>query len=100
MPLPAQRVQEQSGGLLAGEILLPADEIAVANGKAAPDARVYVVGTDLLQLVLDAPRHDVLVFGQKIHGPDSAIGEILLDVGEAGDRLVLHEILAIGELRE
>src|SRR5262245_18947797 len=63
VPLPTQRVQEQSGGLLAGEILLPANEIPVADGKAAPEARPHEVCTDLLQLVLDTPRHNVPIPG-------------------------------------
>jgi hypothetical protein len=60
----AEGGDDNRGGLGAGEVLLTSDQIAVAHRKAAPHARLNVVGADLLELVLDAPRHDMLVTRQ------------------------------------
>jgi len=71
----------------------------VADGEAAPPPCLHVVGAELLELVLDAPRHEVLVARQRAHAPHRIVGEVFLDVREAGDRLALGERLSIRELR-
>jgi hypothetical protein len=60
---------------------------AVPYGEATPQARLHVVGAESLQLVFDPPGHDVLLPGEGAHLPDGAVGEVLLDIGEAGDSL-------------
>src|SRR5215831_465723 len=78
----------------------PPSHVSVANCEAAPEAGLHVVSADFLQLVLDAPGHDMLVPRQEVHGPDGIVREILLDVGEAGHGFSLHEMLTIGKLGE
>src|SRR5262249_40385037 len=50
-PLVAYRLQQESRGFLAGEILLPGDQVAVSDGEAAPEPGLNVIGADLLQFV-------------------------------------------------
>src|SRR6476661_9816332 len=97
--LASQRLHQGLGGLSAREVLLPGDQVAVTNREAAPPPGPHVVGSDLPHLVLDPPRHHVLVAGQEVHGPYRVISEVLLDVGEPGHRFACGEIPPVGELR-
>src|SRR5215831_10932263 len=92
-PSGAQRLREQLGGLLPGELLLPGDQISVTDGEPPPQTGLNVVRAQPLELVLDPPRHDVLVPGEDLHLPGSVVGVVLLDVGEPGDGLALCKVL-------
>src|SRR6516165_7539561 len=95
----AERFDDHRGGLSAGKVLLTGNEVPVADGKTTPEAGLDVVRSELLQLVLDPPRHHVLVSRKKIRRPYHIVGEILLDVGKSGDRLSLRQQLTIGAPR-
>src|SRR6516164_328817 len=94
-----QRLEQELRRLPAGEVLLAGDEVPIADGEAAPETRLHVVGPELFHLVLDAPGHDMPVAGKEVHLPDCPVGEVLLDVGEAGDRPSPRKRLTAGELR-
>src|SRR5262245_5184610 len=96
--LAAKRLDDELGRLHAGEVLLTYNEVTIANGKAAPQSRLHIVRTQGLELVFDAPGHHVLVARQKVHAPDSIVGEVLFDVGKARDRLALGKVFAAPEL--
>ena len=81
------------------KILLAGDQIAVADGKALPQAGLDKIGAERLQLVLDAPGHDMPVSGHQVHRPDGVVGKILLDIGKAGDGLALDEMVAVAQPR-
>src|SRR5690242_11369600 len=81
--------------LRAREVLLTGDEVAVSDREAAPQPSLDVVSAERFQLVLDPPGHDVFVARQRAHVPHGTVSEVLLDVGEAGDRLPLDERLAV-----
>src|SRR5215467_11330113 len=55
----SQRADDHLCRFGSGEVLLTGDEVAVANGKPAPQSRAHVIGTEALHLVLDSPGHDV-----------------------------------------
>jgi hypothetical protein len=71
-------------------LLLAGDQPAVADDEGLEETALDVVGATLAELVFDAPGHDLLA--------DEAVAVVLLDVGEAGDRLALDEVGAVGQL--
>jgi hypothetical protein len=54
-------LEDETCGLFTGEVLLARDEVTVADREPAPQPGLDVVGAKVLHLVLDAPRHEVLV---------------------------------------
>src|SRR5262249_3278045 len=92
-----ERLSEQFRRLAPGKLLLPGDQVPVADGEPSPQPRLDVVGAELLQLVLDPPGHDVLVPGEGLHLPGGVARKVLLDVGEPGDRLPPDQELTVGQ---
>src|SRR6476660_9854484 len=79
----ADGFEDEAGGFGAGEVLLAGDEVAVADGERAECACLDVVGPELADFVLDAPRHDVGALGQRARLPGHPVGGVFLDVGQA-----------------
>jgi hypothetical protein len=67
LTLIAERFDHDGRRLTAGKILLAGDKIAIPHGKATPKAGLNIVGAQLLHLILDPPRHHMLVAGEKLH---------------------------------
>jgi len=59
--LSSQRLHDQACCLGTGKILLPGNEVSVADCEAAPESCLHVVRTQRFELILDAPWHDVPV---------------------------------------
>src|SRR5262249_46935975 len=93
-----ERLDDRPRSLAARKVLLPGDQVAIANGETAPRPGLHIVGPELLQLVLDAPRHHVLVARERAHLPHRVVGVILLHICKARYRLPFCQILVIREL--
>ena len=62
---------------------LAGNEIAVADGEAAPESSLHVIRAELFQFIFDAPWHNMLFARQEIHAPNGIVGKVFLDVGKA-----------------
>jgi len=96
----SERLNHFLGGFRAGKILLTGNQVAVAHRETAPQPGLDVVRADLLHAVVDAPGRDMLVAAEVVHAPYGVVGELLLDVREAGDGFSFGEIFPIAEFRE
>lgn len=94
-----QRFNDQVGCFGLGEVLLSRNEVAIANGKAAPQASLHVVRADVFHFVFDPPRHQVFVFGQILHAPNCIVCKIFFDVRKSGDGISFGQVFAIREFR-
>src|SRR4029453_14740722 len=79
----------------SGEVLLTGDEVTVANRESSPEPGPYIVGAEAFHLVLDSPRHDMLVAREKIHRPDRVVRVVFLHIGESGHGFPGHERCAV-----
>src|SRR5512133_2473403 len=86
----SQRLDDQPRHRGARVLLLTRDQVAVANREGPKQASDDEVGAEPPSLVLDSKRHHLL--------SDRLVGEILLDVGEAGHRLALDQRRPVGAL--
>jgi hypothetical protein len=94
---PPQGLYEQFGGRRVREILLPGDQIAIANGERTPQPRLHEVCADAFHLVFDPPGHDVLVPRKNVQLPHCLISKVFLNVRESRDRFARCEMVAVGQ---
>ena len=87
----AQRFDDEVRCLATREVLLSGDQIAIADCKPPPESGLHVVRAQLLQLVLNAPGHKMLVSWECAHAPHRVVREVFLDIGEAGHGLALSD---------
>src|SRR6266536_6049287 len=73
----------------SGVLLLAGDQASVADGEGLEAAGLDVVGAAFFGGVLDVPGHQLVA--------DIVVGELLLDIGEAGHRLARDQVGAVGE---
>ena len=70
-------------------LLLSGDEPTVAHGERFEQPALHVVGSAVLEFVLDPEWHHLLA--------DERVAEVLLDVREPGDGLAVDQVGAVGQ---